>query len=54
MLSEMSEYFADMFTMIFGIVRKDQNIIGIDDDGNIEKVFEDVIHEMLKSCRCIS
>ena len=53
-LSEMSEYFADMFMMIFGIVREYQNIIKIDNDGNIKEILEDVVHKMLKSCRCIS
>ena len=39
--------------MIFGVVGEDQDIIKIDDDCNVEEVLEDVIHEMLKSCRCI-
>ena len=54
MLLEMLEYFMDMFTMIFGVVREDQNIIEIDNDSNIKEILEDVIHKMLKSCRCIS
>ena len=51
MLLEASEYFMDMFAMIFGVVRED--IIEIDNNSDVEKVSEDVIHETLKGCRCI-
>ena len=44
----------DMLMVLFHVVRVDEDIIQIDEDAYIEHVGEDVIHEVLKSCQCIS
>ena len=54
MLSELSEYFTDMFIMLLGVIREDQNVIEINNNSNVKKILEDVIHETLGSGRCIS
>ena len=43
-----------MLVMLFHVVRIDEDIIQIDEDTYIEHIGEDVIHEGLKSCQCIS
>ena len=50
----MSEDLADMFTVLFHVVQVDEDVIQLDEDTYIEHVREDVIHEVLKSCQCIS
>jgi hypothetical protein len=45
---EMSEYFFDMFLVVLNVVRIDEDVIQIHDDCNVEKVREDVVHEMLE------
>ena len=54
MLLELLDYFVDMFSMFLGVIREDQDVIEIDNDSNIEKIFEDVVHETLESGRCIN
>ena len=44
--SKASEDLADMFAVLFHIVR-------VDEDTYIKHVREDVVHEALKSCQCI-
>ena len=43
-----------MFTVLFHVVGVDEDVIQVDKDAYIEHVGEDVIHEVLKSCWCIS
>ena len=42
-----SENLTDMLMVLF-------HVVGIDEDTYIEHVGEDVVHEVLKSCWCIS
>ena len=44
---KVSEDLTDMLTVLF-------HVVGIDEDAYIEHVGEDVVHEALKSCWCIS
>ena len=48
------EDLTDMFMVLFHVVRVDEDVIQVDEDTYIENVREDVIHEVLKSCWCIS
>ena len=41
------EDLTNMLTVLF-------HVVGVDEDTYIEHVREDVVHEALKSCRCIS
>ena len=52
--SEASEDLTDTSAVLFHVVQVDKDIIQIDKDAYIEHVGEDVIHEALKSCWCIS
>ena len=51
--SERSEDLVDIFTA-FHVVQVDDNVLQINKDTYIEHVGEDVVHEALKSCQCIS
>ena len=51
---EASEDFSDMFSVLFHVVGVDEDVIQIDKDTYIKHVREDVIHEVLKSCQCVS
>ena len=53
MLSEATEYLADMLYMLFFRVRIDEDVIQVYQHAYIEQVTEDVIHKTLKSGRCI-
>ena len=48
-ISESSEYFADMFPMVDEIVGVDQNVVQIDENAYVQEIREDVVHETLKS-----
>ena len=51
MLSEPSEYLADVFPVVGDIVGVDQYVVQVDDYGDVEHVGEDVVHEMLEGGR---
>ena len=53
MLSEPSEYLADMFPVVGDIVRVDQYVVQVDYYRDVKHIREDVIHEMLEGGRCI-
>ena len=53
MKSESSEHFADMFAMFLGVLGENEDVIEVDNDSDIEKVFENVVHETLESGRGI-
>jgi len=36
------------------VVGIDENVVQIDDDYDVNHIHEDVVHESLKSCWCIS
>src|SRR6266545_5899417 len=48
MLAKVSEHFFDVFAMICGIVRINEDVVKIDDDRNINHVWKDIIHEPLE------
>ena len=50
---EMLEYFFYMLVMFEHVIRVDEYIIQIDYDTDIQKVRENVVHELLESCRSI-
>jgi len=52
-LAEMLKYFFYMLVMLRHIIRVDEYIIQIDHDTDIQKVGENVIHELLEGCRSI-
>ena len=43
----------DMFLMICRVVGINEDVVKVDDHANIQEITEDVIHEMLESCRSI-
>ena len=51
---ESAEYFPDMLFMLGKVVGIDQYVVQINNDINVYHICEDVIHELLKSCRSIS
>src|SRR5882672_10735518 len=52
--AESSKYFPNMSFVFGNVVGIDEDVIQIDDDYDINHIHEDVIHELLKSCWCIS
>ena len=44
----------EMLIVLFHVVRVDEDVIQVDKDTYIEHAREDVVHEVLKSCQCIS
>ena len=48
------EYFPDMVFVLGEVVGIDQYVVQIDNDIDVYHICEDVIHELLKSCRSIS
>ena len=52
-LAEMLEYFFHMPVMLRHVIQVDEYIIQIDDDTDIQKVRENVIHELLEDHRSI-
>ncbi len=53
MLSERRKHQSYMFVVGFLVLGKDQNVIQIDHDKFVHVLPEDIIHQMLKDCRCI-
>ena len=51
---EALEDFADMFSVLFHVVRVDEDVIQVYKNAYIKHVREDVIHEALEGCWCIS
>jgi len=47
-LSESSEYFSDVGLVFVEVIGIYQDIVEVDDDGDIQHVREDVIHEVLE------
>ena len=54
MLTELAEYFMDMFGVFRGIIGVYEDIVKVDDDEFIQEVGENVIYEVLEGGRCIS
>jgi len=52
--SESSEYFPDMGFVLGNVVGVDEDVVQVDDDYDVDHIHEDVIHESLESCWCIS
>jgi len=52
-LAEMLEYFFHMPVMLGHVIRVDEYIIQIDHDTDIQKVGENVVHELLEGCGSI-
>ena len=50
---EMAENLTDMFLMICRVVGINEDVLGVDDHTHIQEITEDVVHEMLESCRSI-
>jgi len=50
----LSEYFPDMGFVLWDVVRVDEDVVQVDDDNDVDHICEDVVHESLKSCWCIS
>jgi len=42
-----------VFLVVVGVVGVDENVVEVNDYGDVEEVGEDVVHEMLKSCRSV-
>ena len=53
MLSELSEYLADMLSVIGDVVRVDQYVVQVNHYRDVKHVRENVVHEMLEGGRCI-
>jgi len=53
-LAEMLEYFLHMLVMLGHVIRVDEYIIQIDHDTDIQKIRENVIHELLEGYGSIS
>ena len=51
---ETSEDLSDMFSVLFYVVRVDENVVQAYQDAYIEHVGENVVHEVLEGCQCIS
>ena len=51
---KVSENLTDMFVVVFHGAQVDEDDIQVDMDGYVKHVREYVIHEVLKSCWCIS
>jgi hypothetical protein len=51
--AEATQDLADMLAVEFRRIREDENIIEINDDTDIQHIFEDIIHETLKSRRSV-
>src|SRR5882672_4741785 len=52
--AESSEYFPNMSFVLGNVVGIDEDVVQIDDDYDVDHIREDVIHELLESCWCIS
>ena len=52
--AESAEHFPDVSFVLRKITGIDQYVIQIDNDINVYHIHEDVIHELLKSCGCVS
>jgi len=52
-LAKMFEYFLDMPAICRYVIRKDEYIIQIDHDADIQKIGKKVIHELLKGQKSI-
>jgi len=52
-LTEMLEYFFYMLVMFGHVIRVDEYIIQIDHNTDIQKVRENIIHELLEGCGSI-
>ena len=52
--AESAEHFLDVLFVHGKVIGIDQYVIQIDNDIDVYHIHEDVIHEPLKSCRCIS
>src|SRR5467141_2017244 len=52
--TESSEYFPNMSFVLRNVVGIDEDVVHIDDDYDVNHICEDVVHESLKSCWCIS
>src|SRR5271163_2004620 len=50
----MTEDFADMCFVLGRIVGENEDILEVDNDINIKKVAENVVHKLLEGSRCIS
>jgi len=51
---ESLEYFLNMSFMLRNVVGIDEDVVQVDDDYDVNQIHEDVVHESLKSCWCIS
>ncbi len=54
MLLERRKHQSYMFVVGFLVLGNDQNVIQIDHDKFVHVLPEDIIHQMLKDCGCIS
>jgi len=52
-LAETLEYFFYMLVMFGHVIRVDEYIIQIDHDTDIQKVRENIVHELLEGCGSI-
>ena len=50
MLMELLEYFADMLSVLFWVLRVNEDVVKVDNHECVEEVGEDIIHEMLECC----
>ena len=50
---EMPENFTNMFGMIGRVGRVDQDVVEVNDDGNIQEVTKNVVHKTLEGGGCI-
>ena len=50
---ESAEYFLNMEFVLGNVVGIDEDVIQIYDDYDVNHIHENVIHEFLKTCRCI-
>ena len=51
---ESSEYFLNVGFVFGNIIGINEDVVQVNDDNDVDHVREDVIHESLEGCRCIS
>jgi hypothetical protein len=51
---EVAEHFVDVFGMFVQVVGVDEDVVKIDNNRYIEHISEDLVHEALESCGCVT
>ena len=52
--AESAKHFSNVVFVLGNIVGIDEDVIQVNDDNDVDHVREDVVHESLEGCECIS